>query len=67
MTPDMWEERIRQWYTDHKGMTRDEAQMEYLKIAQDLQMYGVNYFLIKVNNSIFYSKKKQKLHSSIYN
>lgn len=23
--------------------------MEYLKIAQDLDMYGVNYFLIKVN------------------
>ena len=28
---------------------RDEAEMEYLKIAQDLEMYGVNYFQIKVN------------------
>lgn len=27
-------------------MTRDEAEMEYLKIAQDLGMYGVNYFTI---------------------
>lgn len=27
---------------------RDEAVMEYLKIAQDLEMYGVNYFEIKV-------------------
>lgn len=27
---------------------RDEAEMEYLKIAQDLEMYGVNYFQIKV-------------------
>ena len=27
----------------------DEAEMEYLKIAQDLDMYGVNYFLIKVS------------------
>lgn len=28
---------------------RDEAEMEYLKIAQDLEMYGVNYFEIKVS------------------
>lgn len=27
---------------------RDEAEMEYLKIAQDLEMYGVNYFFIRV-------------------
>lgn len=46
MTPEMWEERIRVWYADHKGMSRDEAELEYLKIAQDLDMYGVNYFLI---------------------
>ncbi|KAB0392880.1 hypothetical protein E2I00_016504, partial [Balaenoptera physalus] len=26
---------------------RDEAEMEYLKIAQDLEMYGVNYFTIR--------------------
>lgn len=30
-------------------MSRDEAEMEYLKIAQDLDMYGVNYFAIKVS------------------
>lgn len=46
MTPEMWEERIRVWYADHRGMTADEAEMEYLKIAQDLDMYGVNYFPI---------------------
>ncbi|XP_015909486.1 merlin [Parasteatoda tepidariorum] len=46
MTPEMWEERIKIWYEDHKGMTRDEAELEYLKIAQDLDMYGVNYFPI---------------------
>lgn len=46
MTPEMWEERIRVWYADHRGMARDEAEMEYLKIAQDLDMYGVNYFPI---------------------
>ncbi|XP_074641113.1 merlin-like [Tubulanus polymorphus] len=47
MTAEMWEDRIKQWYADHKGMSRDEAEMEYLKIAQDLEMYGVNYFQIK--------------------
>lgn len=48
MTLDMWEERIRVWYADHRGMSRDEAEMEYLKIAQDLDMYGINYFPITV-------------------
>ena len=33
------------------SLHRDEAEMEYLKIAQDLEMYGVNYFQIKVSNS----------------
>ncbi|KAL5017365.1 hypothetical protein ScPMuIL_006954 [Solemya velum] len=47
MTPEMWEERIKVWYADHRGVSRDEAEMEYLKIAQDLEMYGVNYFQIK--------------------
>ncbi|XP_041348880.1 merlin-like [Gigantopelta aegis] len=47
MTPEMWEERIKVWYADRRGMTRDEAEIEYLKIAQDFEMYGVNYFLIK--------------------
>lgn len=28
---------------------RDEAEMEYLKIAQDLEMYGVSYFAITVS------------------
>ena len=27
--------------------SREEAMTEYLKIAQDLEMYGVNYFEIK--------------------
>ncbi|XP_058800767.1 merlin isoform X1 [Phymastichus coffea] len=46
MTPEMWEDRIKIWYADHKTMSRDEAEMEYLKVAQDLDMYGVNYFPI---------------------
>ncbi|CAB4062648.1 RDX [Lepeophtheirus salmonis] len=39
--------RITEWYSEHKGMMREDAMMEYLKIAQDLEMYGVNYFEIK--------------------
>jgi len=47
MSKDQWIERIVTWYTEHKGMMRDDAMLEYLKIAQDLEMYGVNYFEIK--------------------
>lgn len=50
MTPEMWEARIKTWYMDHEPMTRDEVEMEYLKIAQDLDMYGVNYFPITNKN-----------------
>ncbi|XP_026866406.2 neurofibromin 2a (merlin) isoform X3 [Electrophorus electricus] len=47
MTAEMWEERITVCYAEHRGRTRDEAEIEYLKIAQDLEMYGVNYFFIR--------------------
>jgi len=47
MSKEQWEERIVNWWAEHKGMLREEAMMEYLKIAQDLEMYGVNYFDIK--------------------
>ncbi|XP_076846074.1 merlin isoform X2 [Brachyhypopomus gauderio] len=47
MTAEMWEERITVCYAEHRGRTREEAEMEYLKIAQDLEMYGVNYFFIR--------------------
>ncbi|XP_047237813.1 NF2, moesin-ezrin-radixin like (MERLIN) tumor suppressor a isoform X2 [Girardinichthys multiradiatus] len=47
MTAEMWEERITACYAEHRGRTKDEAEMEYLKIAQDLDMYGINYFLIR--------------------
>lgn len=53
MTPEMWEDRIKIWYADHKTMSRDEAEMEYLKVAQDLDMYGVNYFPISVSIQFF--------------
>uniref|UniRef100_A0A3Q4HG04 Moesin a n=1 Tax=Neolamprologus brichardi TaxID=32507 RepID=A0A3Q4HG04_NEOBR len=47
LNKEQWEERIQVWHEEHKGMMREESMMEYLKIAQDLEMYGVNYFNIK--------------------
>ncbi|XP_068765967.1 merlin isoform X2 [Struthio camelus] len=51
LTAEMWEEKITAWYAEHRGIARDEAEMNYLKIAQDLEMYGVNYFPIAQNKN----------------
>uniref|UniRef100_A0A8C7QBU7 FERM domain-containing protein n=1 Tax=Oncorhynchus mykiss TaxID=8022 RepID=A0A8C7QBU7_ONCMY len=47
LTKEQWEDRIQTWHEEHRGMLREDTMMEYLKIAQDLEMYGVNYFEIK--------------------
>ncbi|XP_078496247.1 moesin [Lissotriton helveticus] len=47
LNKEQWEERIQVWHEEHRGMLREDAILEYLKIAQDLEMYGVNYFSIK--------------------
>ncbi|XP_062916981.1 moesin a [Mobula hypostoma] len=47
LNKEQWEDRIQIWHEEHRGMIREDAMMEYLKIAQDLEMYGVNYFNIK--------------------
>ncbi|KAM8847749.1 moesin-like isoform 3-T3 [Synchiropus picturatus] len=47
LNKDEWEERIQVWHREHKGILREDAMVEYLKMAQDLEMYGVNYFSIK--------------------
>ena len=39
-----WIEKISVFHRQHKGMSREDAMMEYLKIAQDLEMYGITYF-----------------------
>lgn len=47
-------------FPEHNGflfvLFRDEAEMDYLKIAQDLDMYGVSYFSITVRHSFFVFK-----------
>ncbi|XP_033860885.1 ezrin-like isoform X2 [Acipenser ruthenus] len=47
LSREQWEERIHVWHEEHRGMLKEDAMLEYLKIAQDLEMYGVNYFDIK--------------------
>ncbi|KAM7376317.1 hypothetical protein PAMP_006059 [Pampus punctatissimus] len=47
LSKEQWEERIQVWHEEHRCMLKEEAMIEYLKIAQDLEMYGVNYFEIK--------------------
>uniref|UniRef100_G1NWP5 Ezrin n=1 Tax=Myotis lucifugus TaxID=59463 RepID=G1NWP5_MYOLU len=49
LTRDQWEDRIQVWHAENRGCStnRDSAMLEYLKIAQDLEMYGINYFEIK--------------------
>ncbi|KAJ8938667.1 hypothetical protein NQ318_020365 [Aromia moschata] len=47
MSKEEWENSIMTWWKEHRGMLREDAMMEYLKIAQDLEMYGVNYFEIR--------------------
>lgn len=41
-----WEEKISSFHKQHISMTREEAMLEYLKVAQDLEMFGVTYFPI---------------------
>lgn len=47
LSREQWEERIQVWHEEHRSMLKEDAMLEYLKIAQDLEMYGVNYFDIK--------------------
>jgi len=39
-----WENKISLFHAKHKGMTREDAMMEYLKVAQDLETFGISYF-----------------------
>ncbi|XP_057715573.1 ezrin a isoform X2 [Corythoichthys intestinalis] len=47
LSKEQWEDKIQVWHEEHGSMLKDEAIIEYLKIAQDLEMYGINYFEIK--------------------
>ena len=47
LTREQWEKQISAWWASNEDMFREEAMMEYLKVAQDLDMYGITYFEIK--------------------
>merc|ERR1719228_2162419 len=38
------EEKIAKFHMKHRGLARPEAMMEYLKVAQDLETYGISYY-----------------------
>ncbi|ELT86981.1 hypothetical protein CAPTEDRAFT_108059 [Capitella teleta] len=42
-----WEEKIVSFYKDHHGIDADTGMLEYMKVAQDLEMFGINYFTIR--------------------
>lgn len=58
LTREDWEKRVTIWHEEHSGLIREKAMMEYLKLAQDLEMYGINYFDIK-------NKKQTELHLGV--
>ncbi|KAJ7988808.1 hypothetical protein DPEC_G00313040 [Dallia pectoralis] len=47
LSKEQWEQRVQTWHEEHKLMFKEDVMLEYLKIAQDLEMYGVNFFDIK--------------------
>ena len=46
LSREQWEEDVIDLWALHEEMTEEEAVMEYLKIAQTLDTYGVQYFEI---------------------
>ncbi|XP_060523806.1 moesin/ezrin/radixin homolog 1-like [Cylas formicarius] len=42
-----WEKNIVSMWEKHRGMDKEDTMLEYLKLAQNLEMYGVSYFPIK--------------------
>lgn len=43
-----WENNVMKMWQKHYGMLSEDAMLEYLKLAQNLEMYGVSYF--EINN-----------------
>lgn len=46
LTPEEFHDSILNLWVKHKGMMKEDAMLEYLKLAQNLEMYGVRYFEI---------------------
>uniref|UniRef100_A0A915MWQ4 Moesin/ezrin/radixin homolog 1 n=1 Tax=Meloidogyne javanica TaxID=6303 RepID=A0A915MWQ4_MELJA len=52
-----WEHRVMNWWQDHRGMNRETAMIEYLKIAQDLDIPKVGFPWSEIRNISFNDKK----------
>lgn len=50
LSNEQWEKSISAWHAKHGHMMEADAITEYLKIAQDLDMYGVTYYSVKNKN-----------------
>lgn len=46
MELDAWEDSIMKMWKKHNGILKEEAMMEYLKLTQNLEMFGIHYFNI---------------------
>ncbi|XP_050296970.1 moesin/ezrin/radixin homolog 1-like [Anthonomus grandis grandis] len=42
-----WETSITNMWLKHRGLDKEDAMLEYLKLVQNLEMYGVSYFNIR--------------------
>ena len=42
-----WEDKVSQFHRQHRALSPSEAMLEYLKIAQDLEMFGITYFPVQ--------------------
>eukprot|EP00038_Savillea_parva_P018614 m.24544 g.24544 ORF g.24544 m.24544 type:complete len:383 (-) comp4168_c0_seq1:2348-3496(-) len=57
---EQWEERIKNAWEAQKGVNPEQAMMDYLNIAQDLEQYGITYFEIT-------NKKGTRLWLGVHN
>jgi len=39
-----WENKISLFHAKHRGMTREDSMLEYLKVGQDLETFGISYY-----------------------
>lgn len=49
MRQDEFYESILSMWKKHRGMLKEDAMMEYLKLSQNLEMYGVQFYDITNN------------------
>lgn len=67
LTREEWEAKIAKFHAKHSGMSRPEAMAEYLKVAQDLETYGISYYDITNKKGSELSMGVDCLGINIYN